>query len=432
MNDDRMTWFREARFGMFVHWGLYSLLGRGEWAMYHEAIPAADYARLAARWRPRPGCAKEWAKLARDAGMGYMVLTTKHHDGFCLFDTRTTAFNSVQAAPGGRDWVADHVAACREAGLKVGLYYSIGDWSSPLHAAVLGSERAVPWEAGCSPRHPPVSPGDPSRVPAVREFIHTQVEELLSHYGQIDLLWYDGPFYDGKLFTAETMAMAALEERARALQPGILINPRAGLPGDFDTPEGAFPHAVPVRDWELCACLNDMWGYTRHDHQYKSRNQLVFLLANCACHGGNLLLNIGPKPDGSIPVRQRQRLQELGRWLAVHGEAIRGTERLPRPMTASGRATRKNGKLYYHVFYWPGRQMTIADLDDGLLGGPVGSVGVNTRLLGVDVPLTTRWEGRRLLVTGLPAVPPDPADSVIVLECEDTSSVRSMRKKKGR
>ena len=417
MTDDRMKWFREARFGMFVHWGLYSLLGRGEWAMCNEAIPAAEYARLAARWRPRPGCAREWAKLARDAGMGYMVLTTKHHDGFCLFDTRTTSFNSVQAAPGGRDWVGEYVEACREVGLRVGLYFSIADWSSALHAAVLGSERNLPWEAGVAPHHPPVSPGDATRVSELRSFIHTQVQELLTHYGRIDLLWYDGPFYDGKLFTAQSMGMDELNARMRQLQPGILINPRAGVPGDFDTPEGAFPHAVPERDWELCACISDMWGYTRHDHNCKTRNQLVFLLANCACYGGNLLLNIGPKPDGGIPARQRQRLRELGRWMAVNGEAIRGTERMSRPMTASGRVTRKNGKLYYHVLYWPGREMMIADLDEAALGGLVGAVGVKARMLGADVPLTTRWEGRRLLVTGLPAAPPDPADSVIVLEC---------------
>jgi alpha-L-fucosidase len=397
-NSDSLSWFREARFGMFIHWGLYSLLGRGEWALHNEGIPIDDYARLSTRWQPRPGCAREWAALAREAGMGYMVLTTKHHDGFCLFDTRTTDFSAVRAVPAGRDWVADYVEACRAEGLRVGLYYSIGDWSSAVHRAVLA--------------------GDASQVDALRSFIHTQVEELLTHYGTIDLLWYDGAFYDGQLFTAESIGAAELNARARELQPGILINPRAGVPGDFDTPEGAFPHAVPAGDWELCACINDMWGYTRHDHQYKSRNQLLFLLANCACQGGNLLLNIGPKPDGGIPARQRQRLQELGDWLAVNGEAVRGTERLPRPMSASGRVARKGRALYYHIFYWPGRELAIADLDDATLGGPVGAAPVRARLLAGGGALTTRWEGRRLIVTGLPSTPPDPADTVLVLEVE--------------
>jgi hypothetical protein len=327
---DSLHWFREARFGLFVHWGLYSLLGRGEWALHNEGIPVADYARLAPRWQPRPDCAQEWAALAREAGMGYMVLTTKHHDGFCLFDTRTTGFNAVHATPAGRDLVAEYVDACRAQGLRVGLYYSIADWSSPLHAAVLA--------------------GDASQVGAVRAFIHTQVEELLTR-------------------------------------------------------------------------INDLWGYGRHDHNYKTRQQLLFLLANCACHGGNLLLNIGPRADGRVPALQRRRLAELGRWLAVNGEAIRGTERLAHPMSASGRVVRKGNALYYHVFYWPGREMVIADLDDDTLGGPVGAVPIRAHLLAGGAPLTTRWEGRRLFVTGLPAAPPDPADTVIVLEVQKGSEL---------
>ena len=396
---DKLQWFREARFGMFVHWGLYSLLGRGEWVMHNEGIPADEYAGLASEWQPKAGCTGEWAALAKEAGMGYAVLTTKHHDGFCLFDTRHTDFNSVRATPHARDLVGEYAEACRSEGLRVGLYYSIGDWSSPYHAAVTS--------------------GDASQVDALREFIHGQVEELLTNYGRIDVLWYDGAFYDGQHFTAESMRAQELNDMARAMQPGILINPRAGVPGDFDTAENVFEPSGPGRDWELCTCINDLWGYGRHDHNYKTRNQLLFLLANCACQGGNLLLNIGPHPDGSIPAPQRERLEELGRWMAQNGEAIRGTERLPRPMSASGRVTRKDGKLYYHVFYWPGREMIVSDLDDQTLGAEVGRASVHARVLGLESPLTTHWQGRRLFVGGLPDDPPDPADTVIVLETDE-------------
>jgi len=390
-----MQWFREARFGMFVHWGLYSLLGRGEWVMHNEGYSSEEYAALAAQWRPAEGCAADWTALARQAGMGYMVLTTKHHDGFCLFDTRHTDFNSVRAASHGRDLVGEYVASCRAQGLRAGLYYSIGDWSSPLHAAVAN--------------------GAASQVGPLRDFIHGQVRELLTNYGRIDMLWYDGAFYDGKLFTAESMCAEELNAMARELQPGILINPRAGVPGDFETAENTFHPSEPGRDWELCTCINDLWGYGRHDYNYKTRNQLLFLLANCACYGGNLLLNIGPKADGSVPAMQRARLEEVGHWMALNGESIRGSERLPRPASASGRVTRKNGALYYHVFYWPGPEMIISDLDDGMLGAPVGAARMHARILGHDAELSARWQGRRLVISGLPEGPPDSADTVIAV-----------------
>jgi len=373
-------------------------LGRGEWVMHNEGLAAEEYAKLAAQWHPAEGCTGDWASLAKEAGMGYMVLTTKHHDGFCLFDTRHTDFNSVRATSHGRDLVAEYVEACRAQGLRVGLYYSIGDWSSPLHAAVRS--------------------GDASQVAPLREFIHGQVEELLTNYGRIDILWYDGAFYDGQHFTAESMRADKLNAMARALQPGLLINPRSGVPGDFDTAENVFEPSEPGRDWELCTCINDLWGYGRYDHNYKTINQLIFMLANCACHGGNLLLNIGPEADGSVPAMQRTRLEEMGHWMERNGESIRGTERLPRPMSASGRVTKKGDALYYHVFYWPGVEMVISDLDDQTLGAEVGRADVRARILGCDSELTTRWKGRRLFVSGLPDDPPDPADTVIVLAPE--------------
>ena len=400
-SDDRCAWFRDARFGMFLHWGLYSLLGRGEWVMKLDGIPRAEYERLAARWRPRPCFAAEWAALAKAAGMGYMVLTTKHHDGFCLFDSRFTSYNAVHRTPGRRDLVGEYVEACRASGLRVGLYYSIGDWRSPLHRAVLG--------------------GQAGKCAALQRFIHGQVRELLTRYGKIDMLWYDGAFYDGKLFTAESMAAAELNAMARSLQPGILINPRAGVPGDFDTCENELHASPPGRDWEMCTCINDMWGYCRHDYNYKSYNQILFLLASCACQGGNLLLNVSPMPDGTIPAPQAARLRKVGRWLKLHGEAIRGTERLQNPYSGSGRRTKKNGKLYYHVFYWPGTEMIVADLDDATLGGTVGKTAVQAWILSNGCRLTARWQGRRLILSGLPEAPPDNADTVIVVEVNGPS-----------
>jgi alpha-L-fucosidase len=395
MTDDRLNWFREARFGMFIHWGLYSPLGRGEWVMHQEGIPVHEYERVAERFQPLPGCARDWARLARRAGMRYVVLTTKHHDGFCLFDTRQTDYNAVARGP-RRDLVREVVDAFRAEGLRIGLYYSLGDWHYP------------PWLA--------VARGDTGQTPALKQFLRGHIGELLTQYGPIDMLWYDGAFYDGTYLSAATLDAAGLNALARRLQPGILINERAGTREDFVTCENECKPAPPGTDWEMCTCINDIWGYSAHDYNYKTVNQLIFLLVNCATQGGNLLLNIGPRGDGTVPAEQAARLEAVGRWLERHGESVYGTERLPRAFIGPGRITRKGNRLYLHAFYWPGSVLRVPDLDEATLGGQPGRARLRAQVLTTGQGAETRWDGTTLEISGLPDAPPDRADTVVAVE----------------
>lgn len=394
MKSDQMAWFHEARFGMFIHWGLYSVLKSGEWVMHQDAISVSKYERLIPRFRPAPDCAREWARLARQAGMRYVVFTTKHLDGFCMFATKLTWYNSV-CSGAHRDYTREVVEAFRSEGLHVGLYYSIGDWHYPAHRSMVA--------------------GDGSRVKQVRQYVHGHVRELAANY-QPDILWYDGAFYDGKRFTVKTMDVASLNAMARQLRPGILINERSGTKEDYVTCENECKPAPYGEDWEMCTCINDIWGYCEHDYNYKTVNQLIFLLVNCATQGGNLLLNIGPRGDGSVPVEQVKRLQAVGRWLDVHGESVYGTERFRRAFFGYGRVTRKGHRLYFHILYWPGETMRIPRLESDMLGGEAGRVKIRAMLLTTGQRVKTRWDGSTLVICGLPSAPPDKADSVLAVD----------------
>ncbi len=389
---DKAAWFREARFGLFIHWGLYSALGRGEWVMHSDAIPIPEYEQYADLFTCEQFDPAAWARLATAAGMGYVVLTTKHHDGFCLFDSQFTDYTAVQRGP-RRDLVREAVEAFRAEGLHVGLYYSLGDWHLPAYQAAAA--------------------GDASALPALRAYLHGQLRELFTNYGQIDMLWYDGSFLPAEAWAAEEM-----NAMVRSLQPQVLINPRNGIPGDFDTCENECHPAPMGVDWEMCTCINDMWGYTPHDYNYKTVNQLLFLLANCACQGGNLLLNIGPRADGTIPEEQAERLRAVGDWLRIHGEAIRGTERLSKAMFAGGRITRKGRRLYLHTLYWPGNRMIVANLPAETLQATPGEAVVHARILTTGQPLDCHWDGTRLILEGLPETPPDRANTIITLDVE--------------
>lgn len=307
----RLAWFNEARFGMFIHWGLYSLLGRGEWVRFQERIPAAEYAALADEFAPRFYDPRAWARLAREAGMRYMVLTAKHHDGFCLFDSKQTNFSSVKTAA-RRDLVAEYVAACREEGLGVGLYFTLKDWTFPAYF-----------------RGPDA---DPSGWAEMVAFIHAQVRELMTQYGSIDILWYDGG--DDANFrwawagrTDEVWRSAELNAMARSCQPGILINDRSGLPEDFGTPEQEIPTSAGAgRMEEACITLNNNWGFNPGDQEWKSPVRVLSQLVACAARGNNYLLNVGPDPNGVVPQPAVDCLQAVGAWMKRHGEAIYGTQ----------------------------------------------------------------------------------------------------------
>ncbi|MFZ1770642.1 MAG: alpha-L-fucosidase [Caldilinea sp.] len=402
-NSEKIRWFTNARFGMFIHWGLYALLGRGEWARYTEAIPPDEYHALAQQFQPRHFDATAWARLAKAAGMKYMVLTAKHHDGFCLFDSQYTDFTSVKSAA-KRDFVAEYVAACRAEGLGVGLYFTVKDWEFPAYFD--GPER------------------NPQGWAALVDHFHNQTKELLTNYGKIDILWFDCP--DDANFrggwgeqTPDVWRSQELGAWIEEAQPGILINNRGGLPGDFRTPEQTIPHGSQPGVFESCVTMTHKhWGYCPDD-PYKDVWRILDELISCVAVGGNYLLNVGPDPDGVIPLPACARLLEIGRWLETHGEAIYGTERLLPDWwdhTSTGRITTKDNIAYLIVQLW----------------SPTGSISLNqlqndvrrATLLATGQTLTVRREGRRLLIEGLPPLPPALPFNVVKLELDGPAAAQ--------
>ncbi len=381
--DRRLKWFREARFGMFIHWGLYAQLGRHEWVMNRERIPVAEYEKLADTWKPKPNAARTWAKLAKQAGMRYMVMTTKHHEGFCLFDSKLTDYNAAKRGP-GRDLVAEYVEAARAEGLRVGFYYSMMDWHHPDGAACKNDEAA--------------------RRRFV-DFIHGQVRELCTNYGKVDILWYDVSWP----LDVEGWESAKLNAMVRSLQPDIIINDRSQLPEDFGTPEQHITPEKGGRAWEACMTFNTSWGYTPIDTDWKGAKQVVDMLRQVAAGGGNLLLNIGPTPEGDVPHPCTGALAETGNWLNKYGEAIYdATDPVQQEWFITGAFTRKGNTLYFHCSRWPGSQLGI--------GGLVCTIKKARLVGGREVPFTQVRD--RLVISGLPQIAPDPLATVIALEFE--------------
>jgi alpha-L-fucosidase len=354
---DRMAWWREARFGMFVHWGLYAILagawgGRtdyGEWIRNNAKIPIDQYDTLVSRFNPFQFDPDRLASLAADAGMKYLVITTKHHDGFCLWNTKQTDFN-VMRTPYGKDIMKMVADACRMNDVKPCWYHSIMDWHHPDYLP------RRDWEKATRPV------GDASFERYVK-YLHAQVEELLTKYGDIGVMWFDGEWES----TWTRDLGAALADRCLKLAPKTLINSRvaprqaSGLNaklgrseiGDFGTPEQQIPdRGLPGVDWESCITMNKNWGYNRADHDFKSVPQLVGMLTETASKGGNLLLNVGPTAEGLVPPESIDRLQGLARWMKIHGDAIHGTQASPFEKS-DFRATRKQKRLNCFLPKWP-------------------------------------------------------------------------------
>ncbi len=399
-NAERIKWFNEARFGMFIHWGLYSIPGRGEWVRYHEDIPDKEYRKLADKFNPHSYNPKEWAALAREAGMKYMVLTTKHHDGFCLFDSKYTDFTSAKTAA-KRDLVAEYVKACRAEGLGVGLYFSVKDWSFPAYFK--GPEN------------------DPEGWKELVSHFHNQALELMTNYGAIDVLFYDcsddanfrGNW--GSQTAAEIWESVELNRKIRALQPQILINDRSGPAEDYGTPEQEILSSVQDmgRAYESCITMNNSWGYSPYDTDWKSTKKLLGQLASCAARGYNYLLNVGPDSDGIIPAESVQRLQEMGIWMKVHGEAIYGTERiLPNwwDYSTGGRITTKGHNAYLILSTWHSKGETVIVALKNEVKSAV--------LMADGTQLKVRREGRRTIISGLPVHTPFPWMNVIKMGLE--------------
>jgi alpha-L-fucosidase len=411
--EGRIDWWRQARFGMFIHWGLYAIPGRGEWVQWNERIPPTEYAKLAAQFRPKRFDPDAWARLAKDSGMKYMVLTARHHDGFALFDDGANPFTTVNTAA-RRDIVADYVKAVRKAGLGVGLYYSPLDWRFPgFFFPDLYRESAE----------------------EMRAQYHRQMDSLMSRYGKLDVLWFDGGeqnwlSFGGDWSTVEKGAVWKRREggqnyagnfnwrsdqvyaKLRQKQPDVLVNGRADMPEDFHSREGdgalgAFDDKHP---WELCTTIAGAWGY-QPNMKPKPLKHYIQLLANVAGRDGNLLLNVGPAPDGSIDPDQAERLRDIGAWLGKHGESIYGTRGGPYLPGEFGVSTRSGNTIYLHVLKWPGEKLSLPAIPAKVVratvvGGGAVEVSQSASALTVAVP-----EGAR-----------DPIDTVIALQLDAPAS----------
>jgi len=375
-----MDWFVGARYGLFVHYGLYSLMGRGEWVWNREEIPGEEYRALAGRFTAENFDADRLCRMAVDAGMRYIVFTTMHHEGFRLYPTDLSDFHIGNSGASGRDLVAEVIAAARKQGLKVGLYHSLNNWhDQPDAVAALE---------------------DPAAREAFLAATHARIRELVTRYNPIDMLWYDGwwPF-DADGWRAEEM-----NAMVREIQPHILFNGRNGLPGDFATPEQHFGAPSPWRPWEACVTLNESWGYHAGDSEWKTEAQLLDMLARCAQGNGNLLLNVGPAPDGTVPEPCTRILTGVGEWLRKNGESIYGTEVFTFDLRERGDhrgdwnffgpVTAKGNALYWLLRRTSGDTATLGGLQNKAL---------SVRLLATGQELPFTQEGSRLRVGGIPA-----------------------------
>ena len=410
--DARMAWWREARFGMFIHWGVYavpagfyqgeSVKGIGEWIMHKAKIPVPEYEKFAARFNPVRYDPDAWVRLAKDAGMRYIVITSKHHDGFCLWDSKVSDWDVVDRTPYAKDLLRPLAEACRRHGLRLCFYHSIMDW------------------------HHPDAHGE--RFPAYRDqYLKPQLNELVTGYGPLGVLWFDGEWINE--WTAGQGA--DLYNYVRALQPDIIINNRVGKgrkgmegtnkpgrhAGDFGTPEQRIPPTgLPGVDWETCMTMNRTWGYRSDDDNWKSTETLVRNLVDIASKGGNYLLNVGPTAEGLIPETSVQRLREIGNWMRTNGEAVYGTDASPFGAPDWGRYTRKPGRLYAHVFAWP---------DDARLRVPLpASAAAKACLLADPQRKALRVEpAEGTVVIHLPAQAPDPVASVVAIDLAEGASL---------
>jgi alpha-L-fucosidase len=400
--EQRMQWWHEAKFGMFIHWGLYSVLGQHEWAKEVQGIPIPQYEILAKNFHPKPNAARDWARLAKRSGQKYMVMTTKHHEGFCHWDTQLTNYNAMDQGP-KRDLVREFVDAARAEGLRVGFYYSLMDWHHP-DGAICKTDEA-----------------------ARRRFVdytHGLIRELLTNYGKIDILWYDVSWpLDPAGWESERM-----NEMVFALQPEIIVNNRNGLPGDFATPEQHIQAAEAGRAWEACMTLNDSWGFNRGDDAWKTPKVVVDNLATCARGGGNYLLNIGPMEDGSIPPATTEILDQVGTWLDTNGKAIYGTDRTGAGGDVNASFTRRGNTLYVLQRYWPGHTpgaewLTFDQPEAVIALGGVKPKVLSARLLKTGQKVEFTQDEFTLRLTGLPLVAPDQPATVIELEFDGEPTV---------
>ncbi len=411
-HDARMAWWREARFGMFVHWGIYSVTGgeykgqklpnSAEWMMNRGKIPIAEYEQYAARFNPTKFDADAFVAVAREAGMRYLVITAKHHDGFSMFGSTASRFNVVEATPFHRDIMKELSEACRRQGIRLGFYYSQAqDWH---HPGGMGNS----WDKSIQ---------RVSTDEYVREKAFPEAKQLLTEYGPIGIFWWDTP---------RQMSKEALDSlyATRYLQPGLVTNDRLGegYPGDYKTFERKIPAVAPTDvDWEVCMPISGSWGYKKSDTDFKSSEELIRNLVDIAGKGGNYLLNVSPTGEGTLLPQAVERLKAIGAWMKVNSESIYGTAASPLAKLDWGRCTRKvtadGVTLYLHVFEWP---------QDGRLRVPgLKNPVVKTYLLADAQPLETRQTDAGIEVS-LPSQAPNAVDSVVVLKVREPLDVEKV------
>jgi len=414
--NERMSWWRDARFGMFIHWGLYAIPAGewkgveyewlGEWIMQQARIPSSEYELLKDRFNPVRFDANEVVRLAKDAGMKYLVITAKHHDGFSLFDSQYSDY-SVMATPFKRDIIREFADACRRHNIRFGLYYSSKDWHHP----------EFPAEYNRGDFH-----GDPNPNADMEKYItymKNQLTELLTNYGPISVAWFDfsGVRFDSSEDRARVLRAEEIVKHVRALQPDIIINDRVGVPADYGTPEQEIPDkGIPGRDWETCQTMNDTWGFKKNDKNWKSSAELIGELVETSSKGGNYLLNIGPTALGEVPQESVDALKYMGKWLKINGESIYGTKASPFSKPSWGWYTQRKlpgdiTRLYCHVLDWPNDGKLVVE-------------GLNKRPEDVFLLADKNRNPLRLfqadkenaIIVALSDRNPDPVDSVVVLD----------------
>lgn len=427
-HDARMQWWRQAKFGMFIHWGVYSVPAgvykgqpvthAGEWIMRTADIPVADYAAFTKQFDPTNFNADQWVQIAKAAGMKYMVITAKHHDGFCMFHTRVDGYNIYDATPWHRDPLAELAVACRKQGIRLGFYYSEAqDWHHPGGAAANKNP-----QADVDAQHH----WDPAQKGSFDEYVEKvdvpQITELLSNYDPDTpaVLWWDTPIGMNPARVEKLLPLLKLK-------PEIITNNRLDehhLTGDYQTPEQKIPTNGLAGDWETCMTINGTWGYKSTDEKFKSAETLIHNLVDIASKGGNYLLNVGPTSAGEIPQPEIERLQEVGQWMKVNGDSIYGTTASPfgHPFDW-GRCTAKimpdKTILYLHVWNWPADgQLNLPNLKNQVAAAYL----LKSSLFGRHLALKHTSDSDGVIVT-LPNTAPDKISSTVVLEIQGAPEI---------